>query len=120
MEDSDNRSNEVGATASSVVQGEAGPSADAECPEPPACSEVLPITFSGVEDWESRVGTSPSRRLSALAEIGSPLHAIQIPSDILELAEEIVSRSDICGLDYDRLLFRLRAVLFLDRRPRLS
>jgi hypothetical protein len=61
---------------------------------------------------------SSSMSLSELAAQESPLHAIQIPSEIWELAEAIVSRADSPGIENDSLKFLLRAVLYLDRQRR--
>jgi hypothetical protein len=62
--------------------------------------------------------TSPSRRLSELVLLESPLHAIQIPKEILEVAEELVSRTDTDGIEPDDLRLLIRMVLFLDRQQR--
>jgi hypothetical protein len=61
---------------------------------------------------------SSSMSLSELAALESPLHAIQIPSEIWELAEAIVSRADSPGIENDSLKFLLRAVLYFDRQRR--
>ena len=42
--------------------------------------------------------------------------AIQIPKEIWEVSEELVSRCENPGMTDDRLALLLRAVLFLDRR----
>ena len=42
--------------------------------------------------------------------------AIQIPKEIWEVSEELVSRCENLGMTDDRLSLLLRAVLFLDRR----
>ena len=58
---------------------------------------------------------SPSARIAELAAIESPLHQVQIPGEILELAEEISSRSEEPGLSPSTLRFLLKLTLYLGR-----
>lgn len=57
-------------------------------------------------------------RLDELAAIGSPLQAIPIPSEMMEMAEEIVDCSDVYGLETGSLELLIRLVIFLDRQQR--
>ena len=64
-------------------------------------------------------GRSPVALLSELAGTDSRIEAIQVPQEILELAEEIVSRAEAPGIEHESLLLMLRAVIFLDRQARV-
>ena len=66
----------------------------------------------------SRVGKSPSSSLCELAALECPLRAIQIPKEIQEVVEELVSRCDSFGIENDRRLFLLQVALYLDRHRR--
>jgi hypothetical protein len=85
----------------------------AEVPRPEA-SPAEHCSFEAVVVGTAE--TNPSEFLSVLAAPGGPLSAIQIPREILALAEEIADGSDVPGLERSRLEFFLRMVLFLDRQ----
>jgi phosphoserine phosphatase len=56
--------------------------------------------------------------LHDLYAIRDKLDEITIPPEILEAAEDLVSRSDVIGIEHGPLETLLRVVLFLDRRQR--
>jgi hypothetical protein len=69
---------------------------------------------------EKTDATNASELLSELLSLGRRLDEVEIPKEILAVAEELVSWSDVEGLEHDSLLFLLRSVLFLDRRWRMN
>jgi len=76
---------------------------------------------SAGQDWIApQAESSPLARLAVLAAPGSPVHAIPLPAEILEVAEEIACGSDVPGLERDALEFLLRVALFLDGQRRDS
>ena len=76
--------------------------------------------FSAAGVQANATVSSPSALLDALETISPPLHALQIPKEILEVTEEIASRHDGCGMELSSLLYLLRVVLYLDRQQRGS
>jgi hypothetical protein len=92
--------------------------ASLDCRNPKALGSFEPSLDSTQGCLQVATNTTESWSLSELAAHECPLHAIQIPKGILELAEEIVSHADSPGIERDSLLFLLRAVLFLDRQNR--
>jgi hypothetical protein len=61
------------------------------------------------------IATTPLLQLRETASIEHPLHEIQIPKEILAIAEEINALSDNGGLEQSSLEFLLRMTLFLGR-----
>lgn len=82
-------------------------------PAPPRLSEEQ----AGIQLGQG----SPPRQLAALIAADSPVHSIEIPKDIQELAEEIVCSVEEPGLEPSTLVLLLQVTLFLERqRARLA
>jgi hypothetical protein len=86
-------------------------SADGVGRERPLCSSQ-PLTSHSAGGAGTTAETTPFRRQSS--------SAIPIPTEILEAAEEIVSHSDVIGIERTRLEELLRTVILLDRQLRDS
>lgn len=57
--------------------------------------------------------TNSSELLADLCASGSPLHEVHVPKGILALAEELVSQSDVVGIEPENLELLIRLVLYV-------
>lgn len=88
-----------------------------------ACPDMSPPSHQGAALGDDEVAAEVvARKATALEEIAELcatdplLSSIPVRTEILEVAEEIASSSDVIGIERTNLLFLVRAIVYLDRQ----